>query len=195
MRNNGGFQLRSRATPADGIGDIFSNGNKYGFECATAVIIIMYKGVLDTLGVDLFNRLFPNLYLYSWEYDSDLGLITEYAPSAYAQPGDILYFKNPEVNSERMEWRGENVIKLSDDLYFGHGIGIHDADDIIAALNRHRVQGATKSAFLEDQFIYPNFATLSQHAPADMRPFYIEGARPYPHAVCASIGVRSYIRH
>jgi protein-glutamine gamma-glutamyltransferase len=195
LTNKGGFQLRDSASPAVGIGDIFSNGKKYGFECATAVIIIMYKGVLDTLGEVRFNRLFPNLHLYSWEHDSDLGLITEDAPSANAQPGDILYFKNPEVNPEKMEWRGENVIKLSDDLYFGHGIGIKNAEGIIAALNRHRVPEATESAFLEDQFIYPDFSSLSQHAPADIRPYFNKAERPDPNAVYASIGARRYIRH
>ncbi|QHW29607.1 protein-glutamine gamma-glutamyltransferase [Paenibacillus rhizovicinus] len=195
LTNKGGFQLRDSATPADGIGDIFSNGKKYGFECATAVIIILYKGVLDSLGADRFNQLFPNLYLYSWEYDSDLGLTTEEAPGASAQPGDVLYFKNPEVNPEKMEWQGENVIKLSDDLYFGHGIGIRSAEGIITSLNKHRVTGATEPAFLMDQFIYPAFDALSQHAPADMRPDCTNAGRPNPNAVRASIGARTYIRH
>ncbi|NBD22311.1 protein-glutamine gamma-glutamyltransferase [Paenibacillus glycinis] len=195
LTKNGGFQLRDDVTPADGVGDIFSNAKKYGFECATAIIIIMYKGVLDTLGSARFNQLFPNLYLYSWEADSDLGLTTEDAPSAYARPGDALYFKNPEVNPEKMEWRGENVIKMSDDLYFGHGIGINTADGIIAALNRHRVQGATESAYLVNQLTYPAYRSLSQFAPADMRPYFNKAERPDPNAVRAIIGVRRYIRH
>ncbi|RAP75719.1 protein-glutamine gamma-glutamyltransferase [Paenibacillus montanisoli] len=195
LTNEGGFLLRKSETPSEGIQDIFSNGKKYGFECATAIIIIIYKGVLDTLGNDQFNKLFPNLHLYSWQIDSDLGLIQEHAPSANAQPGDVLYFKNPEVDPEEMEWRGENVIKIDDDLFFGHGIGIKNAKGIIRALNKHRVPQATESAYLEDQFIYPDFDNLSKYAPADMRKFSHKAGRPNPNAVCARIGARKYIRN
>ncbi|SFT09595.1 protein-glutamine gamma-glutamyltransferase [Paenibacillus sp. BC26] len=195
LTSEGGFQLRDSVMPAEAIQDIFSNGKKYGFECATAIIIVLYKAVLDTLGETPFNRLFQNLYLHSWQADSDLGLITEDAPSEKSQPGDVLYFKNPDVNPDKMEWQGENVVKLGDDLYFGHGIGIKSGEGIIASLNKRRIEDATKSAYLEDRFVYPDFYHLSQYAPADIRLYYnTKWPNPYA-AVGASIGVRRYIRH
>ncbi|WP_308639864.1 protein-glutamine gamma-glutamyltransferase [Paenibacillus silvisoli] len=189
LTNEGGFRLRDSVTPAEGIQDIFANGNQYGFECATAIIIVLYKGVLDALGEETFNKLFPKLHLYSWQHDSDLALIQKHDPSANAQPGDVLYFKNPEVDPETMEWRGENVIKISDDLYFGHGIGIKSAEGIIASLNKHRAPEATETAYLEDQFLYPDFNALSKYAPADERPSSRKAA------IIATIGERRYVLH
>ncbi|REE88577.1 protein-glutamine gamma-glutamyltransferase [Paenibacillus taihuensis] len=190
LTSEGGFELKRDVTAADAIRDIFSNGKKYGFECATAVMIIEYKAVLETLGDDKFNPLFPKLYLHSWQFDNNLGLTREDAPSSYSKPGDVLYFKNPEVDPDERIWQGENVIKMGDDRYFGHGIGMDDSEGIIAALNKHRAQGATESAYLEDQFIYPNFYSLSKYAPSDIR---LVPMKVTPGSVSASIGVRRYI--
>lgn len=189
--------LRSGISPAAAIRDIFLNGPNYGFECATAVIILMYKGVLDTLGESEFNRLFPDLLLYSWHSDSDLGMTQDDIESYHSRPGDVLYFKNPEVNPEKREWQGENVIKLDVDLYYGHGIGIKPAREIIAALNRQRRQGATESAYLMDMVIYPDYQYLSQFAPGDIRPngsAHTSYGMSLSDAIPARIGSQRYIK-
>ncbi|MFV2050776.1 protein-glutamine gamma-glutamyltransferase, partial [Metabacillus sp. YM-086] len=66
-------------------------------------------------------------------------------------PGDCLYFDNPQFNPKTPQWRGENVIDLGNDLYFGHGIGIKTADGIIESLNKRRKAYATESAYLLSQ--------------------------------------------
>lgn len=195
LTSEGGFELKRNVTAADGIRDIYQNARKYGFECATAVMIIEYKAVLETLGDEEFNRLFPNIYLHSWQFDNNLGLTREDAPSSNSKPGDVLYFKNPEVNPDERIWQGENVIKMGDDRYFGHGIGMETGEGIISTLNKHRASGATESAYLEDQFIYPSFGALSKHAPSDMRPNRVIPVRLDSGTVSASIGARRYIVH
>ncbi|MBD2871333.1 protein-glutamine gamma-glutamyltransferase [Paenibacillus arenilitoris] len=156
---NGGFQLRRGVLPSEGINDIFINGELYAFECAGAIIIMLYKAALDTLGDAEFNAHFQNLYLRDWQHDRDLSLITtSNLDEAYA--GDVLYFKNPDHDPETPEWQGENVVKLDDNLYFGHGIGIESGQDMIAALNRMRRPGSRVSAYLQDLVVHPDFEAL-----------------------------------
>lgn len=157
--DKGGFQLRYGVMPSDGIQDIYQNGPLYGFECSMAIMIVMYKAVLDQIGPHAFNTYFNDLLLYDWHYDSDLGF-TQTNWLIEASPGDILYFKNPDHNPETPEWQGENVIKLEDDLYYGHGIGIKSSASIIAALNSRRRPGSTVSAYLMNQVIHPNYEHL-----------------------------------
>ncbi|WP_084405678.1 protein-glutamine gamma-glutamyltransferase [Alteribacter aurantiacus] len=156
----GGFYLRPEIPPHVGINDIFANGSYYAFECAVAIIIVYYKAVLDALGPMMFNRLFPHIYLFSWEADRDLGLAghvsTDYIP------GDCVYFDSPEYNRATPEWRGENAILMNGDLYFGHGIGIVPAKEILDFLNSKRRPFATRSAFLNNFIVRPNFRYLSQ---------------------------------
>src|SRR5690606_11785293 len=96
--------------PSDAIRDIFANGHLYGFECATAMIIVLYKAALDSIGEAAYNRLFANTYLYHWNVDRDLGLTT--LPESRFIPGDILYFDNPEVDPSMPQWQGENVVYM-----------------------------------------------------------------------------------
>lgn len=163
---NGGFQLKNGVLPSVGINDIFENGHLYAFECAGAIIIMLYKAVLDTIGDAAFNRHFQNLYLRDWQYDRDLRLVTTYNKDE-AYPGDVLYFKNPEHDDDTPEWQGENVIMLDDNLYFGHGIGIESGQDIIAALNRMREPGSTISAYLQDLVVYPDYEHVRQLSTRD----------------------------
>ena len=74
----GGFLLRRDVKPSDAIQDIYLNSSLYAFECATAMVIIYYHAVLHLIGESFFNQLFSNLYLYSWNFDPDLGLQTIY---------------------------------------------------------------------------------------------------------------------
>lgn len=77
LNRKGAFILKKGILPSDAIKDIFENGDKYAFECATAIVIIFYKAVLDSIGKNAFNYLFSNIVLYDWHYDEDLGITTK----------------------------------------------------------------------------------------------------------------------
>lgn len=156
-----GFQLKQGVKPSTAITDIITNGSKYAFECATAMVIVYYKAVLDTLPEDTFNKLFAGIYLNGWNRDEDLRFTSDKRVDYF--PGDYLYFKNPDVNPRTAEWQGENVIDLGDGTYYGHGIGIQTADKMIASLNAYRKPGATRSAYLMDMAGYPDFKYLAMH--------------------------------
>ncbi|MCU6712247.1 protein-glutamine gamma-glutamyltransferase [Paenibacillus sp. J5C_2022] len=156
---NGGFLLRPGVPPSVGINDIFQNGQLYAFECAGAIIIMLYKAVLSTIGEPAFNYYFQNLFLRDWQYDRDLRLITTYN-LAETYPGDVLYFKNPDHHPATPEWQGENVIMLDENLYFGHGIGMGTGQEMIAALNRARRPGSMVSAYLQNLVLTPDFEAV-----------------------------------
>ncbi len=156
---NGGFRLRSGVLPSDGISDIYQNGRLYAFECATAIVIILYKAILDTINKETFNVYYKDLFLRDWNSDSDLRLISTYNKNE-AYPGDVLYFANPDHAPETPEWQGENAVMLADDLYYGHGIGIGSSQKMISSLNKKRKPGSLTSAFLSDLVIHPDFEYL-----------------------------------
>ncbi|MFD3447990.1 protein-glutamine gamma-glutamyltransferase [Microbacteriaceae bacterium 4G12] len=158
----GGFQLKPQALPSFAIRDIFTNGKKYGTECATAMIIIIYKALLEVYDEKTFNRLFANLLLYTWNYDSDLKIITKTGGEIIH--GDIKYFKNPQVNPRTIEWQGENAIYLGDQFFYGHGVGVKTADQIIENLNMKRKPYAFLSAYLTDFTTRIDVREMSQYA-------------------------------
>ncbi len=159
--SNGGFQLKRGAVPSEAILDIFKNGRLYGTECATAMVIIIYKAVLEAYGTDLFNRTFRNIYLMDWTIRQPLlQEIGTPKPAADILLGDRVYFANPQVSPDTSWWRGENVIVLPEGLYYGHGIGIQNAENIIKSLNRNRIPDATQSAYLMDKAARPNYKKL-----------------------------------
>ena len=156
----GGFQLRPDVLPSDAIEDIYKNSSLYGFECATAKMIIYYHAVLKSINRNMFNQLFQNIYLYSWHADSDLGIHS--MNINYSLPGDVIYFNNPDVSPETPWWRGENAVVLEDGTFFGHGIGIKTAKEIIDTLNTNRKPGSTISAYQTTNVTRPAFRYLSQ---------------------------------
>ena len=162
LTNMGGFQLKFDVLPSHAIQDIFKNSSLYAFECATAMVMIYYHAVLNSMGEEVFNQFFNNLYLYSWHFDSDLGITS--MPAQQFLPGDVVYFKNPDVDPNTSWWRGENAVVLEDDSYFGHGIGIMSRDKIIQALNKRRIPNSNQSAYLTDQVTRPNFTHLASLA-------------------------------
>ena len=159
---NGGFDLREGAVPSEAILDIYTNGREYATECATAILIVYYRALLETYGAERFNALFPHIYLMNWSRLDPL-LRETGSPRAAADmlPGDRGYFRNPDVDPETPEWQGENVIILPDSLYYGHGIGVTRAQGIIRGLNAHRREGATQSAYLMDEVGRPDFKKLA----------------------------------
>lgn len=158
----GGFILKDGVTPSDAIRDISINSYKYGTECATAMIIIYYQALLNIFADKFFNQLFPDIQLMNWHYIDkilvDVGYITK--RSDYF-PGDRRYIVNPDVNPVKPEWQGENVMYLGDDIYFGHGIGIKNINEIISSLNKYRIEGANRTAYLLDSAARINFKDLA----------------------------------
>lgn len=154
----GGFRLRTGVPPSQGIINIFQEGRKYATECATAMVIILYHAVLQSIRREDFERMFADILLYDWRYDQDLDLRTTRTTTFL--PGDILYFANPDHNPDKPQWQGENVVDLGRGMYYGHGAGIRDAESMIEFLNEQRRYGATRSAYLVPQATRPGFAYL-----------------------------------
>ncbi|WP_407271387.1 protein-glutamine gamma-glutamyltransferase [Radiobacillus sp. PE A8.2] len=155
----GGFRLREGISPSAAIQDIYTNSDQYGFECATAMLIIFYHAILTLVGEELFNQLFENIYLYSWHADADLGL--ELIETEYFLPGDVVYFKNPDVSPQTPYWRGENAVVMGNGKFFGHGIGVLTADEMINSLNIRRRTGSNQSAFLTNTVTRPTMKAFS----------------------------------
>lgn len=154
----GGFLLRPDVEPAKAIVDIFQNSSLYAFECATAIPIIYYHAVLNSIGRRLFNAFFQNLYLYSWHTDTDLGIITFF--SELSVPGDVLYVRNPDFAWNMPQYRGINAVLLPDGNLYGHGFQIRSAEEMIQILNTKRNPGSRQSAYLSKLVTRPSFKYL-----------------------------------
>nr|WP_071317258.1 protein-glutamine gamma-glutamyltransferase [Anaerobacillus isosaccharinicus] len=148
LTSAGGFLLRQGVRPSDAILDINRNGSLYGFECATAIIIIYYQAILKNIGRSRFDSIFQNIYLYSWHTNPDLEI--HYIYSKQFLPGDVVYFNNPEYHPYASWYRGLNAVELSDGTFFGHGFGIMTAEQIIEFLNTQRHPESRQSAYLEN---------------------------------------------
>jgi protein-glutamine gamma-glutamyltransferase len=161
LTREGGFLLKRNAAPSKAINDIFVNGRKYGTECATAMVIVFYKAVLDIFPEELFNKLFSSIHLMNWSYlDKNLD-IGYYVNEEDYLPGDCRYFKNPDVNPLTPELQGENAIDLGNGRYYGHGMGILTGEQIIRELNENRKEGSRRSAYLINSATHPNFKHLA----------------------------------
>lgn len=158
----GGFLSKKGVKSSDAIKDIFINSSKYATECATAMVIVYYKALLNIYPEKLFNQVFSRIYLMNWHnIDDNLSEIGYTKKEADYLPGDRRYFKNPDVNPKTPEWQGENGIYLGNGNYYGHGIGIATGDKIIKELNTNRKAGSKTSAYLLDVAARPNFKHLS----------------------------------
>lgn len=159
--DEGGFRIKEGVIPSEAINDIYVSSSKYGTECATAMVIVFCKALVDTFPSNLSDKLLKGIYLMNWQHlNSSLGIEYYRNPADYL-PGDCRYFKNPDVNPETPEWQGENTIDLGNGTYYGHGIGITTAGIIIRELNKNRVSGSNTSAYLLDSATRPDFKHLS----------------------------------
>ncbi len=158
--NEGGFRLRPGQSAYKAIRNILEDSRDYATECSTAIVIVFYLGLTRSLSEQVFNRLFTPIYLMNWTYlDKDLG-IQSFKNIKDPLPGDCLYVENPDFNPETPEWRGENVIMLNEEMYYGHGIGIKTIDGFIHDLNRNRRPGSTHSAYLSSSVTRPDYRYL-----------------------------------
>lgn len=155
--DEGGFRLRPGQSAYRAIQNILEDSSAYATECSTAIVIVFYLGLTQTLSETAFNRLFSPIYLMNWSYlDRDLG-IQSYKNIKDPLPGDCIYVENPDFDPETPEWRGENAIMLNEDMYYGHGIGIKTIQGIINDLNRNRRRGSTHSAYLSSSVTRPDY--------------------------------------
>ncbi len=180
--SNGGFLLKNGVKPRDAIRDIFTNGRQYATECATAMVIVYYGALTKVFTEETFNTLFRSIYLMNWrKLDPLLSEIGAPKTVTDILLGDRCYFINPEVHPKVPELQGENVIVLPNRLYYGHGIGITNADQIISILNDNRMENATQSAyFIENSAARPNFKRLADLSPdSATRPAPLRW-RPFP---------------
>ncbi|MCP3026411.1 protein-glutamine gamma-glutamyltransferase [Halobacillus sp. A5] len=162
LTNYGALHLRPGVQPADAVEDIYVNSGQYAFECAGAMLIIYYHAVLQVLGARTFNFLFPDLYIYSWHADSDLGLYP--LNTRNYLPGDVVYFDNPDFDPSAPQWRGENAVAMGEYLYFGHGLGVLSEKQMVETLNELRRPGAYTSSYLTNLVVRPTFSHLQQFA-------------------------------
>ena len=159
--DDGGFKLKEGVKPSDAVRDIFTNSSLYGTECATAMLIVYYKALLEVFGDDAFNKSFVNIYLMNWHrIEKELWEVGLMQTTKDSLPADRRYFANPDVDPIRPEWQGENTIDLGDGTFYGHGVGKYNKDALIKILNRQRVEDADDEAYLMDTVGRPNFKRL-----------------------------------
>jgi len=126
---------------AGGIGELWGgNAHKlqYELDCTTATALVMAKGVADTIGTADFDKLYT-----AFDFADPNGAMLEY--SGVNSPKEMLlgdwgYFKNIkdyESHNKGGSWIGENVIKVGDDQFWGHGLDeLSTANHIREALER-----------------------------------------------------------
>lgn len=187
----GGFLLRSDVRPSDAVLDIYRNSSLYAFECATAIPIIYYHAILNSIGSYLFNSLFRNLYLYSWHTDTDLGIITFY--SNHFLPGDVVYVNNPDFNRKTPQFRGINAVLLHDDKLFGHGFNIRTSSEMIQILNEERKPDSHQSAYITKLVTRPSFKYLFRVASWYRNDRTYKMQRPIVHHNKSSISYVHYL--
>lgn len=163
MGYGGKLGVRQNVKSSVAIRDVFENGDKYAFECATGNLLVYYKAILDRLGDEDFDREFPKLRLFRWDIKDD-DLLAAEKNRAFADhwPGDHNYFSNPDFDPANSAWQGENTIYLGNGEYFGHGIGIESGDHIVSTLNSLRKDGATRDAYREAKALRIDGASIAK---------------------------------
>lgn len=160
VKGSYGYLLRPDVLPSDAIRDIFTNGKMYGFECSTAMVIVYYKAVVESIQESAFNYLFNGLLVWNWNADPDLAIITRLGTEYVL--GDVVYFNNPDFKYP--VWRGVNAVLLGNDRYYGHGVGIQSANEMIETLKTLRKEGATTIPYMLNQHSRLNYRYLYRYS-------------------------------
>ncbi|MDP2339955.1 MAG: hypothetical protein Q8O67_03270 [Deltaproteobacteria bacterium] len=140
--------------PSTALRDLFQQGNKYGFECATAMMVIYHKAILDHVGDAAFDKMFSepkNLAFFRWEIeDQDYVDVKKLVHKPMPlSPGSHYYYENPAASTENSAFGGENVMYLGDGQFYAHGIigasgsYLVTEKEIVATLSSLREAGAT----------------------------------------------------
>ena len=148
--------------PSDALNDLIENGDAYCFECATAMMVIYHKAILDHIGAEKFDAAFTDpkmLAFFRWDIeDSDFTdtkkLVEDPSLSGLPPvPGSHYYFANPDASDENSAFRGENVIYLGDNKYYAHGVVgasggyIVTEEELMATLSALRKPGSKKKPY------------------------------------------------
>ena len=164
--------------PSVALRDIFKNGDQYGFECATAMMVIYHKAILDHIGDEAFDRLFTeprHLKFFRWSIEDDDFIDVKrlaHVPSKL-KPGSHYYYKNPGADPKNSAWGGENVIYLGDGEFYAHGIRgasgtfVVTEQEILDTLRGLRTPGSTKEPHRIDMEMHLDGLALSIKAVPD----------------------------
>jgi len=133
---------------SDAIEDMFRPNAGTELECLTLSVAVEYYALLQALGKDKFNKMFPagaGLVIANSGADLLKSLVGsdkfEELPTkqkiSELIPGDHGYFKNfADYGTKHPNglWQGENVIYYGDGKFRGFGIGIYNEDTILDRL-------------------------------------------------------------
>ncbi len=161
--------------PSAALRDIFTRGTAYGFECATAMMVIYHKAMLDHVGEDAFDAMFTeprHLAFFRWSIEDDdfvdvKKLVHKPMP---LQPGTHYYYKNPDAAPENSAFGGENVLYLGEGQFYAHGIvGVGGTyvvteKDIVDTLSALRRPGSTVKPTREALAMWLDGHALSKKA-------------------------------
>jgi protein-glutamine gamma-glutamyltransferase len=140
-------QSKKGVNIVNAIDELFGkNGANFSCDCASAVNIAALKGEADytreVLGKEYKNELGVRIAGH------DMGQ-SENPQKRLMLPGDIVYINNPDYKDS--DWRGENLIYLGSDLYYGHGRpkgqGIMTGAQWIEEVQKHTRPGGKTPSF------------------------------------------------
>jgi hypothetical protein len=144
----GTLELKPGVKPSEALEDIAKNPSKYGYECATGLVVVYYQAILDLIGPEDFDRIASDLIVGPWQMEDSLaslmvnrhpkpgqGTETDLGDHTLV-PGNYYYFRNWDVTDEARArgWQGENVIYLGEGRFYGHGIGLGDGSMFVGKL-------------------------------------------------------------
>jgi len=161
--SGGVLKLKPGVKASDAVNDMVQNGHKYGFECATGMVATYYVAMLDLLGPADFDTVAKDIKMGPWKMERDLDRVyitsrpdaskhyeTDLDKDHKLEPGFYYYFENWDVTEDAYKrgWQGENVIYLGNGKFYGHGIGLGDADLFVNKLASEMKEGGKTPSLL-----------------------------------------------
>ena len=139
--NFGGFPIGKKPDGGSDFIDDFFQENPLqvpSCECRTAAVLVLAKGLINTIGSESFNKLFTIRDLTSPSLRSNRRLIkgTRGVALKDVKKGDWGYIKGYAnyVASAENAWGGENVIYVGNDEFWGHDLGTDTYEGIVKKL-------------------------------------------------------------